>query len=162
MGSGKQSYLCGQCDQHRRSGSSACLQPWSMVLDSHHSGDNCLRDTDSYAKKGANESLRVFCGAFMHFAETPFLQSRFVHDKGRYHSLKSTARERSCGRRWLAFIGTLPPEGRGCSKLTRSRPSLSHTRERPPLCGFVQVGIAPRFQDQMDGKVSGSMGVCHY
>src|ERR1017187_4736198 len=104
----------------------------------------------------------------LHWAAKPtqkpaaWFPTQVVNDKGRYHSLKSTARERSCGRRWLAFIGTLPPEGRGCSKLTRSRPSLSHTRERPPLCGFVQVGIAPRFQDQMDGKVSGSMGVCHY
>jgi|ERR1039458_2587687 hypothetical protein len=120
MGSGKQSYLCGQCDQHRRSGSSACLQPWSMVLDSHHSGDNCLRDTDSYAKKGANESLRVFCGAFMHFAETPFLQSRFVHDKGRYHSLKSTVERKTLRQPMACLHRRLPPETQGCSTLPRT------------------------------------------
>ena len=72
-----------------------------------------------------------------------------MNDKGRYHSLKSTARERSCGRRWLAFIATLPPEGRGCSKPPRtglrarvlgslSRPNFRVARQRPQseaVCG---------------------------
>jgi hypothetical protein len=44
-----------------------------------------------------------------------------MNDKGRYHSLKSTARGRSCGSRLLAFVATLPFAGRGCSKLSRNR-----------------------------------------
>jgi hypothetical protein len=47
--------------------------------------------------------------------------TRMLNDKGRYHSLKSTARGRSCGSRLLAFVATLPLARRGCSKLPRSR-----------------------------------------
>ncbi len=39
------------------------------------------------------------------------LPTEVVNDKGRYHSLKSTARGRSCGSRLLAFVATLPLEG---------------------------------------------------
>src|ERR1700685_1457488 len=41
-------------------------------------------------------------------------------------------------------------------------PLASNTRPRPPQRGFVQVGIAPQFQDQTGGKMLGSMHVYRY
>jgi hypothetical protein len=57
------------------------------------------------------------------------------NDKGRYHSLKSTARGRSCGGRLLAFVATLPLAGRGCSKLP-PKPTSGESSALAQLAGL--------------------------
>src|SRR5450755_2059037 len=42
-----------------------------------------------------------------------------MNDKGHYHSIKSTAREKNCGSRSLALIAANPAPGRECSTLPR-------------------------------------------
>jgi hypothetical protein len=85
------------------------------------SGESVLGSRQVFTNCG-----RFTCTINRHLGQMPpkpvaGLPIQIGNDKGRYHSLKSTARGRSCGSRLLAFVATLPLAGRGCSKLPRSR-----------------------------------------
>jgi hypothetical protein len=71
------------------------------------------------------------------------LPIQIVNDKGRYHSPKSTAKERRCGSRWLAFIVPSSPPGhwgRGC---IHTSPKPTSGPELFSECRSIDLIVAP-------------------
>jgi hypothetical protein len=99
------------------------------------SGESVLGSRQVFTNCG-----RFTCTINRHLGQMPpkpvaGLPIQIGNDKGRYHSLKSTARGRSCGGRLLAFVATLPLAGRGCSKLP-PKPTSGESSALAQLAGL--------------------------
>ena len=75
------------------------------------------------------------------------LPTQVMNDKGRYHSLKSTARAGSCGNRSLALTGAALPLGRHVPHFPEAEASADALIGRPECFAAVLAQIVAAGRD---------------